>query len=64
VTAPPQSEGIGVDASAIVGHLTRIIASAFEQLAVARALLDQANAELDAQRQARIAETASDEYSA
>jgi hypothetical protein len=64
VTAPPQPEGIGVDASTIVGHLTRIIASAFEQLAVARALLDQANAELDAQRQARIAENTHDEYGA
>jgi hypothetical protein len=63
VTAP-QPEGTGVDASAIVNHLTRMLAGAFEQLAVARALLDQANAELDAQRQTRIADTASDEYSA
>jgi hypothetical protein len=63
VSSPDQPEQpppgtVGVEYSAIIDHLGRIIASQAQQLAIARALLDVANAELDTARQERVADAA------
>jgi hypothetical protein len=60
MTAPP-TQGAGVPGEAVVEHLAIMLAANMKELAVTRALLDAANAQLDEQRATRIAAAISED---